>query len=201
MSKIKAVIWDLAGVVLHPVRGSFNSLLAERLGAPLAEVEKVMDGEQNRLWDIDEIDDIAFFTYLLNALELPLEKMPIIQEFVWKDFRIDREMIAFVREVKETRTTALLTNFPAHVHDFLEKYWHTDGVFKHIIASCDVKLVKPDEAIYRLALERVGCEAEESIFIDDRQVNVDAAKKLGMNAILYQDHESTISAVRRLLNL
>jgi len=199
VSKIKAVIWDLAGVVLHPIRGSFNSLLAERLDAPLAAVEKVMDGEENRLWDIDEIDDTAFFTYLLNALDLPLEKMPIIREFVWKDFYIDREMLTFIKEVKEAHTTALLTNFPSHVHDFLHRYWHTDGVFNHIIASCDVKLVKPDEAIYRLALERVGCEAHESIFIDDRQINVDVAKRVGMNAILYQNRESAINGIKRLL--
>ena len=44
---IKAVIFDLAGVVLFPIRGTFNSLLAERLEAPLDEVERVMSDHTN----------------------------------------------------------------------------------------------------------------------------------------------------------
>ena len=199
MSTIKAVIWDLAGVVLHPIRGSFNSLLAERLGVSASDVEKVMDGDENVLWDIGEMDDTAFYTFLLNRLNLPLSKIPILEEFVWKDFNIDKEMLRFIKVVKQSRTTALLTNFPSHVHEFLRTYWKTEGVFDHIIASCDVKLVKPDEAIYHLALEHVGCAPEESVFIDDRIVNVKAAIRVGMNAILYENREQAISDIKRLI--
>jgi putative hydrolase of the HAD superfamily len=199
MSLIKAVIWDLAGVVLHTVKGTFNSLLAERLGAPLIEIDRLISLEENDLWDLDELDDDAFYTFLLKGLKMPLEKMSILRKFVLEDFYIDQEMLAYVKKIQKSFTTALLTNFPAHVHDFMKTDWIVDGAFDHMIASCDVKLLKPDPAIYTLALARIGCSAEESVFIDDREINVKAAEKLGVNGIVYQSRSQTINDLEAIL--
>ena len=79
MSKIKAVIWDLAGVVLHTIKGTFNTLLAERLDAPLAEIDRLLSSKENDLWDIDEIDADTYYTFLLNELNMPLENEAILR--------------------------------------------------------------------------------------------------------------------------
>ena len=63
--------------------------------------------------------------------------------------------------------------------------WHLEAfpklaMFRDVIVSGDVKLVKPDPAIYRLTLERMGNPApEDVIFIDDSAVNIEAASRLG----------------------
>ncbi len=199
MSSIKAVIWDLAGVVLHTVKGTFNSLLAERLGAPISEIERLFSTKENDLWDIDEMDDDAFYTFLLNELKMPMKKKPIIRKFVLEDFYIDREILTYIKKIRKSFTTVLLTNFPAHVHDFMKTDWIVDGAFDHMIASCDVKLLKPDPAIYTLTLARIGCLAEESVFIDDREINVKAAQKLGINGIVYQSRSQTIYDLETIL--
>lgn len=199
MSSIKAVIWDLAGVVLQTVKGTFNSLLAERLGAPLSEINRLISSEENDLWDLDEIDDDAYYTFLLEGLKMPMEKMSILRKFVLDDFYIDQEMLAYVKKIQKSFTTALLTNFPVHVHDFMKTDWIVDGAFDHMIASCDVKLLKPDPAIYTLTLARIGCRAEESVFIDDREINVKAAEKLGINGIVYQSRLQTINDLEAIL--
>jgi len=196
---IKAVIFDLAGVVLLPIRGSFNSLLAERLAAPLDEVERVMSDHTNDLWDLNEISDDAFYDHLLTELNLPLEMKAIIRKFVVDDFYVDQEMLTLVRELRKSCTTALLTNFPAHVHDFMKRSWHMDGAFDHIIVSADVGLIKPDPRIYQLSLERVGCQAHETVFIDDRKINVDAAQALGIKCIFFKSKAKTITALSRIL--
>jgi len=199
MSSIKAVIWDLAGVVLHTVKGTFNSLLAERLGAPISEIERLFSTKENDLWDIDEMDDDAFYTFLLNELKMPMKKKPIIRKFVLEDFYIDREILTYIKKIRKSFTTVLLTNFPAHVHDFMKTDWIVDGAFDHMIASCDVKLLKPDPAIYTLTLARIGCLAEESVFIDDREINVKAAQDLGINGIVYQSRSQTINDLETIL--
>jgi len=199
MSSIKAVIWDLAGVVLQTVKGTFNSLLAERLGAPLSEINRLVSLEENDLWDLDEIDNDAYYTFLLEGLKMPMEKKSILRKFVLDDFYIDQEMLAYVKKIQKSFTTALLTNFPAHVHDFMKTDWIVDGAFDHMIASCDVKLLKPDPAIYTLTLARIGCRAEESVFIDDREINVKAAEKLGINGIVYQSRSQTINDLEAIL--
>ena len=60
---------------------------------------------------------------------------------------------------------------------------HMDGG----IYSCHVKMIKPDEGIYRKLFEKYGLAAEECLFIDDTAANVEAARRLGMKAILYKD--------------
>lgn len=59
--------------------------------------------------------------------------------------------------------------------------------FRDIVVSGEVKLLKPDPAIYYLALDRFGLKPEQALFIDDRQINVEAAEAVGMHAHLFTD--------------
>ena len=196
---IKAVIFDLAGVVLLTSKGTFNSLLAERLGTRIEDVARVMNDAVNDQWDRGEISDDEFFTHLLTELQQPLEKKAIIASFVLNDFFIDREMLDFVHSLHKTYQTALLTNFPTHVHEFMRIKWHTEGAFDHVIASCDVKLLKPDPRIYQFTLDKLGCQPEEAIFVDDREVNVRAAEAMGIRSVHFQNREQGIKDIKALL--
>lgn len=62
--------------------------------------------------------------------------------------------------------------------------------FQDIVVSGTEKRVKPDAALYRLALERFGLKAEEAIFIDDRADNITGAARLGMATHLFTDAET-----------
>lgn len=59
--------------------------------------------------------------------------------------------------------------------------------FRGIIVSGDEILIKPDPAIYHLALDRFGLRAADTIFIDDRADNVAGAQSVGMDAVLFRD--------------
>lgn len=64
--------------------------------------------------------------------------------------------------------------------------------FRDIVVSGDEKLIKPDPAIYELALQRFGLRAEEAFFIDDNAANVDAARAMGIAS-----HHFTTAALLR----
>ncbi|MFA6123046.1 MAG: HAD family phosphatase [Sphingomonas sp.] len=59
--------------------------------------------------------------------------------------------------------------------------------FRDIVVSGEEKLIKPDPAIYHLALDRFGVAAEDAVFIDDSLANVAAAKALGITGLLFTD--------------
>lgn len=63
------------------------------------------------------------------------------------------------------------------------------GRFRDIVVSGAEKLMKPDPAIYYLALDRFGVRAQDALFIDDRQINVDGALAVGMRAHLFTSAE------------
>ena len=70
--------------------------------------------------------------------------------------------------------------FAARERDFFAR-------FEDIVVSGDVKLLKPDPAIYFLALRRFGLRPDEALFIDDRAINVEGARAVGMAAHLFVD--------------
>jgi putative hydrolase of the HAD superfamily len=83
----------------------------------------------------------------------------------------------------------------------MQTVWRVDGAFDHIIASCDVKLIKPDPRIYQLTLERLDCRPDEAVFIDDRPVNVVAAEELGIHGIMYQSREQSLGDLEKVLSI
>ncbi|HTJ87004.1 MAG TPA: HAD-IA family hydrolase, partial [Terriglobales bacterium] len=60
-------------------------------------------------------------------------------------------------------------------------------IFDVFVSSCFVGIRKPDERIYRLALELTQFSAEECVFIDDRQENLTGAEKVGIRTVLMKD--------------
>ncbi|WP_375394216.1 HAD family hydrolase [uncultured Sphingomonas sp.] len=70
--------------------------------------------------------------------------------------------------------------------------------FRDIVVSGDEKLVKPDAAIYRLALDRFGIVAEDAVFIDDSTVNVIGARDVGMTALHFVGEPTLRGQLRQL---
>jgi 2-haloacid dehalogenase len=92
-----------------------------------------------------------------------------------------------------------ITNFS---HEFFPPFRATEAAlfdrFRDIVVSGEEKLVKPDAAIYRLALERFGLTAAEAVFIDDNVANVAGAAAVGMTAILFTGADDLIPRLQAL---
>jgi putative hydrolase of the HAD superfamily len=80
---------------------------------------------------------------------------------------------------------ALLSNAPADIARYLDAHpWFQR--FEHRVFSCDLQLTKPDPAIFAALVSRLDCEPADAVFVDDRAVNVAAAKAFGIRAIEYR---------------
>jgi putative hydrolase of the HAD superfamily len=98
---------------------------------------------------------------------------------------VDGEMIAYARELSARYPIALCTNANT---EFLHEIFSAnglDGLFPILVVSSEEHLTKPDPKIYTLTLERMGCTPEETVFVDDRPINVAAAETLGMKGAVY----------------
>ena len=88
-----------------------------------------------------------------------------------------------------------ITNWPADTFPPpIERFGFVDR-FRDIVVSGQVKLMKPDPAIFTLALDRFGLQPAESVFIDDNPSNVAAARDLGIHGLHFRD----AAALRREL--
>ena len=73
------------------------------------------------------------------------------------------------------------------------------GLADLIIYSHEVGLAKPDRRIYELTCDQLQVRAEETIFVDDLPVNVNAAREIGLQGVLYQDNAQAIADINALL--
>ena len=92
------------------------------------------------------------------------------------------DMIALVHDLRAAGIkTAMLTN---NVVEFREQWWPKydwPSIFDDIVDSSEHGVRKPNPAIYRLSLQRLGVEASRSAFVDDVVSNVEAARNVGMH--------------------
>ncbi|QIG82015.1 HAD family hydrolase [Stakelama tenebrarum] len=70
--------------------------------------------------------------------------------------------------------------------------------FRDIVVSGEERMVKPDPAIYALALDRFGLEGPDAVFVDDSPPNVDAARDAGIHAVLFTGAEDFRAELERL---
>lgn len=96
----------------------------------------------------------------------------------------------------------LLSNYPKNLFELHTK----SGCFPFIdkvdgkVVSGFVKLVKPEREIYEYLLNKYSLKAKECVFLDDRKENIEAAKKLGMNGILFEDYEQAWAELEQLMS-
>lgn len=81
-----------------------------------------------------------------------------------------------------------ITNFGVEFWDMFRPTAPIFDLFRDIVVSGAEKLVKPDPAIYRLAIERFGIDPACALFIDDRQDNIDSAIACGLQGHVFRDH-------------
>ena len=82
---------------------------------------------------------------------------------------------------------AMITNNIREYSAMWRKLFEVEDIFEHIIDSSQEGMRKPNPDIYHLAMERVGVKPENSLFLDDLEVNVNAAMQVGMQSILVTD--------------
>jgi len=117
----------------------------------------------------------------------------------WQGLVANQDILALARKAREKGLKiAILSNVIEPTYNVLQQAGYYD-LFDEVIASCKVGFVKPQKEIYRIALERLGAVAEQSIFIDDKQYCLEPATQMGIKTILAQNPEQIIQDVRNCL--
>ncbi|HZK61884.1 MAG TPA: HAD family phosphatase [Anaerovoracaceae bacterium] len=111
------------------------------------------------------------------------------------------ETVSILYKLKEKYKVYGLTNWSAETIDIAYERFPFFKAFDGIVVSGEEKMVKPDERLYHLLLDRYQLKAANTIFIDDNLINVIAAKKIGFYAIRFENPaqlEAELSAIKAL---
>ncbi|MDK2980702.1 MAG: glucose-phosphatase [Chloroflexota bacterium] len=184
---IRAIIWDMEGVVLLNKLGSVPACIARQLNISTERLETVIDMAFMNRVDHGEVTQEDAWNRMLDKLGKPRSDMAELYKFFSEDLYVDQEMLADIRAYHQRFKTALLSNFSDVMRPMLSGPWRVDGAFDETVISCEVKMAKPEAEIYRYTLDKLGAKPQEAIFIDDRSINVDGAQAVGMHAFQFSN--------------
>lgn len=199
---IKAVIFDLGGVLVRTEFPEVRQRLEERLGfTPGTLGQTVWGGED---WELAQTGRISYEEYWRRvgaALGFSTEQQ--IRDFRREYFsgdRVDEELVRLIRELRPCYKIGLLSNAPDRLGIWLDEEWGIKDLFDSIIYSAKVGVAKPDPSIFHLSLEQLGLTPTEALFIDDFSTNIDAALALGMQAIRFTNTKTLKEELRRYVD-
>jgi putative hydrolase of the HAD superfamily len=205
---IRAVVSDFGGVLTTPLSESFF-VYGERIGvgperfweAMVKATEAAQGAHPLFQLERGEITEREF----LSRLEAHLDGVSLegFSQAFFEHLQPNEPMVAFMRDLRARgHRTALLTN---NVREW-EPLWRpklpdVDDIFEVVVDSAFVGYRKPEPDIYLITLERLGggLTAPECVFVDDLEVNCEAARAVGMRAVRYERPEQAISEVEGIL--
>jgi putative hydrolase of the HAD superfamily len=202
---VSAVISDFGGVLTTPLIQSFVAFQDET-GIPMETLGVAMQGIAERdgvhpLFELEKgkITEEAFLGQIADELEPKLGHRPEMHRFseIYFDaLKANDPMIELMRDLKRRDLRmGLLTN---NVREW-EPLWRAmvpiGELFEVVVDSAFVGCRKPDAEIYEIMLERLGVAAESCLFVDDVEVNCEAARTLGMTAVHFRDNEQAIPEI------
>lgn len=196
---IKALIWDLEGVLLISDERKIEATVAKNLGVTEEAIGNFFHSEFNDHVDMGEYTQEEFWIRLLDSLGLPHETLAHINDFFYRDFYIDQDLLGRIIKYRKKYKTAILSNYSDVLREMLETRWRVDGAFDEIIISWEEKIIKPDPRIFDLTLRRLGVEKEEAVLIDDREVNIKGAQRFGLHTVFFKSKDQALSDLEHLL--
>jgi putative hydrolase of the HAD superfamily len=208
---ITTIISDFGGVLTTPLLRSFaafqdeTGIASESLGVAM---QRIAEREgAHPLFELEKgrLTEDRFLADLAVELETELGHRPELHRFreiYFEALDPNDEMVELMRGLRERGyRMALLTNNVREWEPLWRSLLPVDEIFELIVDSAFVGMRKPERGIYELTLERLGDpEPCECLFVDDVEVNVVAARELGLVAVHYRDNDQAIPEIRATLD-
>jgi putative hydrolase of the HAD superfamily len=204
--KIKAIIFDLGQVLDAPENPEEARIrrakLAEKIGLQPSELwTYLFEGEPSKLWMTGKISEEQFWNAVLgpNGIKDRAEVESFARMTLPDTGTLNSEMALLLEKLRGKYKLAVLSNASWREDELRGLLYDTMGIpggtFDVIVSSNSVGVPKPGAEIYLYALEKLGVQAEETIFTDDLVSFTNAAAELGMNVHTF----STPAALRSYL--
>ncbi|MCJ7583251.1 MAG: HAD family phosphatase [Anaerolineales bacterium] len=197
---IRAVYFDLGGVIVRTGDREPRAKLAERLGMSYEELAKaVFENESSRRASLGAVSPQEHWADVIQRLGLPPSEADSVRQEFFAGDTLDLDLINFLRSLRPKYRTGLLSNAWSDMREYLVSQ-KIDDAFDQLIISAEVGIMKPDARIYQLALEKLGVAPAEAVFVDDFAVNIEGARAVGMYAIQFTRLDQTVEELKKLLN-
>ncbi len=196
---ITTLFVDLGGVLLS---NGWDRVSRKRAAEKFEIDFQDMDERHHLTFDTYESGKISLEDYLSRAVfckERPFSRDSYIM-FMFAQSHAYPEMIDLIGRLKKAHGLKVIAvnNEGRELSEYRIKRFELRSLIDCFVSSCFVKVRKPDYDIYRMALDIAQAPCEEVVYIEDREMFVEAARCLGIQGIVHKDYGSTREALAAL---
>lgn len=199
LPQIRAIFWDVGGVLLT---NAWDRAQRERALEQFKLDQEEFHDRHEMVVSSLERGKIGFDEYLDRTIFY--RPRPFARE-VFKDYVFSlsqpyREVLALAEELAKSGRyfMATINNESRELNLYRIQTFGLREIFSVFVSSCFVGLRKPEEGIYRMALEITQKSPGDCCFIDDRALNLECARQMGMHTVEMQDVEQLRRELRKL---
>lgn len=196
---MKNIVFDLGGVVVdwNPER-----LMQEYTGDPEMPVALFKKGFFQEYWpeyDRGTVDQTGIVKQMSEFAGRRFAECWDFVEFVKHSLRDIPATVHLIRELSgKGYRLFCLSNMSVEYYDYLKER-EVFRYFEGQIISALEHVIKPEKEIYEVLMHRYDVVPEESVFIDDLEKNIDAARELGFHTVHFTDKEKGIRQIREMI--
>ena len=198
-NKIEAIIFDIGGVIFRPGDGPpLREKWASRCNlSPEVFDETVYNSPLYAKAATGEITNEELWAFKNQTLNLsPAELEEFLVDY-WDGYW-DQTLMSYIETLKPHYRLGILSDANTGAREVVQEQIDLT-LFDTVTFSYEVGLRKPDPEIFKLTLDRLAVPPSAAIFIDDRPDNVEGARALGMQAILYEEFEPFVNDLELVL--
>lgn len=204
---VELIVFDMGHVFIDFSFETVCQNFCDHAGITFEDLKPVLKRLSKLGYEIGVVTTAEFLEHLNSELRTLTPQLAedwrdlTLAEFheIWNsDFSENAEMAALLGELKGTRRLALLSNTNESHFESLESKFKVTRHFDEVFLSYVLGLQKPDLEIYEHVIQATGVQANRIVFIDDRPENVEAARKVGINAIQFQSPKQLRDELRQL---
>ncbi|HZE48735.1 MAG TPA: HAD family phosphatase [Jatrophihabitantaceae bacterium] len=200
---VTAAIFDIGGVLELVGPPDFMDEWRRRLGLDVADFEvaiATVDPDGSAVTGgLDERQMRRQYADALGLLPDQADRF-MADMWVWYCGELDEALVDYVRRLRPHLKTGILSNSADGARREEERRYRFSELVDDVIYSHEVRLAKPDPAIFALACQRLDVRPQEIVFVDDVPDNVEAAVRFGMQAVLHERTADTIATIERLVS-
>lgn len=184
---IKAIIFDVGGVLIRTMNRDGRNRLEKRLGLePGGSEYLVFNSEMGTKAQLGQITVPELWHWVQQHLGLSDAELVAFQQDFWDGDQLDTALVDLIRQLRGCYQTAIISNAQDNLLEVVTERYPMADAFDLIVGSAYERVMKPDAAIYERTLARLGRQPAEAVFIDDFAHNIAGAEAVGMHGIHYQ---------------
>jgi putative hydrolase of the HAD superfamily len=198
VAEVTTLFWDMGGVLL--TNGWDRASRREAIEKFHLDWEEFEDRHE-LLLNAFETGQVSLDDYLQRTVfyrERPFTREEF-KAFMFAQSQPLTESLEFLKQLAQTRRflIAALNNESREINEYRIHKFNLRDYFDVFLSSCYLGVRKPDAAIYRLALSITQCPPAECVFIDDRGLNLECARELGVGTVHFRNPKQLRDEIAR----